>query len=164
MATTALVTSMIGESPTTVTVSATEATSSTMLRLDVKPGVSVMPSRMMVREPLKLESDAVDARGQQRETVVALLVADDRPPSQQGRAAEGHVHTGQGRARPIGDASGDDAILSPTGRCGDQQQTHREPDSEDSTHDAPRKRHTSCRRPYARPDNKRRELPRVIYA
>ena len=51
VATTALVTSMMGESPVTVTVSATEATSSTMLRLDVKPGVSVMPSRMMVANP-----------------------------------------------------------------------------------------------------------------
>ena len=51
LATTALVTSMIGDSPITVTVSATEATSSTMLRLDVKPGVSVMPSRMMVANP-----------------------------------------------------------------------------------------------------------------
>jgi hypothetical protein len=51
VATTAFVTSMIGESPTTVTVSATLATPSVMLRLDVKPGVSVTPSRTTVENP-----------------------------------------------------------------------------------------------------------------
>ena len=51
VATTAFVTSMIGDSPTTVTVSATVATSITMLRLDVKPGVRVMPSRTTVPNP-----------------------------------------------------------------------------------------------------------------
>ena len=51
VATTALVVSTIGESPTTVTVSATDATPIVMFRFDVKPGVSVTPSRTTVPKP-----------------------------------------------------------------------------------------------------------------
>ena len=83
-------------------------------------------------EPRKLELHRVGARRQQPEPVGALLVGHrdfglPSPPC----CVRVRSTPGKRRARGIGDPPGDDAVLSPTGRCGDQQETHRDPDSPD---------------------------------